>query len=336
MSQPELSAQLGRMITGYWLSQAVYAAAKLEIADHLAEKGPQTAKQLAEITGTHEESLYRLLRALASCGLFAIDGEDRWQLTPMAEMLRRDTAGSQWALAVMSGEQQYRAWGELLHSVRTGAGAFRHVFGCGIFDFLSEHPEEAAVFDAAMTDVHGREKEPMLAAYDFASIGTLADLGGGNGTVLSGILHAYPAMRGILFDLPHVVERTRPRLAAAGLSDRCELIGGSFFDSVPAGADAYIMRHIIHDWSDELSEKILSNCRQALHPEGRVLVVESVIPPGNEPFFGKLLDLTMLVVPEGKERTAEQYEALFRSAGLRLNRIVPTEHEISILEAVPA
>ena len=325
--------QMNRMLTGYWTTQCVYVAAKLGIADLLA-KGPHSADDLAKATSVHAPSLYRLLRALASMGVFTEDGEAKFSLTPLAEFLRSDVPGSQRALAIMCGEEHYVAWGELLYSVQTGKTAFEKLYQMPIFDFLSKNLEQAKVFDAAMVGVHGRETAAMTDAYDFSGIGVLADIGGGNGSLLTTVLKKHPAMRGILYDLPGVTERAKANLQAAGLADRCKVIGGSFFDSVPAGADAYLMRHIIHDWDDEQATTILRNVRQAIGNEGRLLVVEGVIAPGNDPCFGKLLDLTMLTIPGGKERTEQEFRKLFAAGGFRLSRIVPTETEVSVIEGV--
>jgi hypothetical protein len=333
MNHTSPAEKIGQLISGYWMSQAVYVAAKLELPDRLASE-PKSAEQLATETGTHAPSLFRLLRALASIGVFEQLADGKFRATPPSECLRREVPGSQWAMAIMMGEEHYRAWGELMHSIRTGEGAFRKVYGKGVFDYLQDTPEQAALFDAAMTSIHGRETDQMLAAYDFASLGTLCDVGGGNGSTLIGLLQKTPSLRGILFDLPHVIARAKANIEGAGLADRCELRSGSFFEAVPAGADAYVLRHIIHDWDDDLSIKILRSCREQLGQNGRVLVVESVIAPGNDFAFSKWLDLTMLTIPEGQERTAEEYRTLFTAAGLRLNRIVPTTGEISILEAV--
>ncbi|HEV8002845.1 MAG TPA: methyltransferase [Planctomycetaceae bacterium] len=327
--------QLNQLICGYWHSQCVYVAAKLGIADLLAN-GPESVDDLAQKTGTHRPSLFRLLRALASLGVFGEESGQRFRLTPAAEPLRRDVPGSQWAMAVMMGEEHFRAWGELLYCVRTGKIGFDKVFGRPVFEFLSQNPEQAAIFDQAMVGVHGRETSAMLDAYDFSSFASVADIGGGNGTTLSGILKRHPAIHGTLFDLPGVIQRAGAGVEASGLSNRIHLVAGDFFDSVPGGADAYVLRHIIHDWEPDKAIRILSNVRQALGEKGRVLVVESVIPPGNEPFFGKLLDLTMLVIPGGQERTAEEYADLFGKAGLRLVRIVPTNTEVSVIEGVAA
>jgi len=326
---------LNQLICGYWYSQCVYVAAKLGIADLLAN-GPQSVDDLAKQTGTHRPSLFRLLRALASLGVFAEEPGQRFAMTPTAEPLRRDVPGSQWAMAVMVGEEHFRAWAELLYSVRTGKIAFDKVFGRPVFEFLSQNPEQAAIFDKAMVGVHGRETSAMLDVYDFSKFTSVADIGGGNGSTLSGILKRHPRIHGTLFDLPGVIQRAGAAVEAAGLADRIHLVAGDFFEAVPGGVDAYVLRHIIHDWDEEKAIRILSNVRQTIGEDGRLLVVESVIPPGNEPFFGKLLDVTMLVIPGGQERTEQEYRDLFGKAGFRLARIIPTAAEVSVIEGVPA
>ncbi len=335
MQPPTPQEQIARMLTGYWVTQALYVAAKLRVPDRLAP-GPRTAEELAAASDAQPRPLYRLLRALASLGVFTEDEQHRFALTPLGNCLRSDVPGSQWAMAISDGEEHYRAYGELLHSVRTGQPGFNKLHGMGIFDYLSQHPEQARIFDETMVGVHGRETAAMLEAYAFAGIRVLADIGGGNGSTLIGILRHYPALRGILFDLPGVAERAHVNVAAAGLADRCDVQGGSFFESVPAGADAYMMRHIIHDWDEERCLRILRNVHHALPADGRLLVVESVLPPGNEPSFGKLLDLTMLVIPGGEERTREEYEALFRAAGFCITRVVPTRAEVCVIEGKKA
>jgi hypothetical protein len=326
--------RLADLMAGFWTTQAVYVAAKLGIADLLAT-GPRTADDLATATGTHPHALYRLLRALAGLGIFAEEPDGRFTLTPLAECLR-DVPGSLRALALMRGEWQYQAWGQLLHSVRTGQPAFDALHGMPLFDWLAQKAEAGRIFDAAMTGVHGRETDAMLDAFDFSGIGTLADIGGGNGSVLCAVLERYPAMTGILFDLPAVGERAKSALAAAGLGSRCRVEVGSFFDVVPTGGDAYLLRHIIHDWDDERSIAILRKCRQAMGPAGRLFVVEGVVPTGNEPSVSKRYDLSMLVMVGGMERTETEYRSLFAAAGFRLNRIVPTRTWVSVIEGVPA
>jgi hypothetical protein len=324
-----LHEQLTRLVSGYWSTQTVYVAAKLDLAE-LVKDGPRSAHELAEWTGTNSRALYRLLRALASIGIFAED-QGCFCLTPLAECLLEPSTK---AMALMRGGFQYRAWGELLYSVHTGEPGFEKVYGKPIFDYCSEHPETGKLFDLAMTGVHGRETEAMLQAYDFTGIGRLADIGGGNGSVITAILRRYPALQGILFDLPGVAERAKANLAAADLQSRCRVVAGSFFESVPQGADAYLMRHIIHDRDDEQAVKILQNCRRAISQGGKLLVVEGVVPPGNEPSVSKFFDLAMLVSPGGMERTAVEYRQLFEAAGFRLVRIVPTGTWVSVLEGV--
>jgi ubiquinone/menaquinone biosynthesis C-methylase UbiE len=232
----------------------------------------------------------------------------------------------------MSGEEHYHAWGALLYSVQTGQTAFDKLYGMPVFEFLSRNEEQAQVFDAAMVGIHGRETAAMIDAFDFSDVKVLADVGGGNGSLLIGVLTKHPALRGILYDLPGVVERAKARLEAAGVLDRCRVIGGSFFESVPAGADAYLLRHIIHDWDDERATTILRNVHRVMPASGKLLVVEGIIAPGNEPSFGKLLDLTMLVIPGGKERTEEEFRELFAGAGFDLARVVPTQADVSVIE----
>jgi hypothetical protein len=322
--------QVMELIHGFWKSQAVFVAAKLGLADLLAD-GPKTAAELAQATGTHAFSLYRLLRALASVGIFVQDSAGRFGLTPMAECLRSHP-GSQRYVAIMAGEEHYRCWGDLLYSIQTGKIAFDRIFGKAVFEYLSEHPEKAKIFDEAMTGIHGPETQAMLDAYDFSGIGTLVDVGGGNGTTLAAVLQKHPGMKGILYDLPGVVARARERLEAAELSARCRASAGSFFQSVPPGGDAYLMRHIIHDWNDEQCRQILGNCRKVMGPKTRLLLVESVVPAGNEPGFVKFLDLNMLLIPGGQERSESEYRALFEASGFRLTRIVPTAADVSVIE----
>lgn len=322
---------MARMITGSWISQMVYVAAKLGLADRLTG-APQTAEELALKTATDARSLYRLLRALASVGVFSENVGGQFRLTPLGECLRSDVPGSQWAMAVMMGEEHYRCWGDLYESVRTGRTAFDRLYGKPIFEYLADHPEQAKVFDAAMTSIHGRETQAMLDAYDLSGIGVLADIGGGNGTNLIGVLDRYPEMHGVLFDLPHVVERAKTNIGAAGLTGRCDVVGGDFFGAIPVEAEAYFLRHIIHDWDDEKAGLILRNIRRGMPPNAKLLVVEHVLPPGDEPSFGKLLDLNMLLLPGGVERTEAEFRWLFEEAGFRLSRIVPTEGDLSVVE----
>ncbi len=326
---------MNHMITGYWVTQMIYVAAKLGLADHVKDS-PRLPSELAPLTNTDASSLYRLLRALASIGVFKEDEAGRFASTPLAECLRSDNPNSQRALAIMSGEEHYRAWGDLLYSVQTGKKSFDMIYGMPIFEFLSKNVEQAKTFDAAMVGVHGRETSAMISAYDFSNFSVLADIGGGNGSLLTTVLQKHNHLRGILYDLPGVAVRARERISALELADRCEVIGGSFFESIPPGADAYLMRHILHDWSDKEAELILRNTRAAMHSDNRLLVIEGVIEPGNAPSFGKLLDLTMLTLAGGKERTATEFHQLFEAGGFELTRIIPTEAEVCIIEGRPA
>jgi ubiquinone/menaquinone biosynthesis C-methylase UbiE len=331
--KPPPRLHLLQMITSYWTAQSIHVAAKLKLAD-LVKDGPKTAAELAEATRTHPPALYRLLRALSSVEIFAEDEEGRFRLTPMAECLL-DQHGSQRAVALMMGDEHFRAWGDLLYSIQTGKPAFNHVYGKGIFDYLAEHAEQAQIFDAAMTGFHGPETQAMIDVYDYTGVNTLVDIGGGNGSVLSAVLKKYPAMRGILYDLPGVIERAKKNLADSGLASRCQTIAGSFFESAPPGGDAYQMRHIIHDWTDEQCHTILSHIRKVMPPHGRLLIIEMVIKPGNQPQPAKWLDLNMLVLPGGRERTEPEYGEMFAKAGFRLERVVPTPTENSMIEGRP-
>lgn len=330
------AGQIAQMLTGYWVTQMLHVAAKLDLAGLLTD-GPNSADELAAKTKTHPRALFRLLRGLASLGVFEETTPRVFRNTPRSEALLDGVPGSQRAMAIMSGGEHYASWNELLHCVQTGKTGFEKVYGMLPFDYLARHPAEAANFDAAMTSVHGRETPAMLAAYDFGGIEVLADIGGGNGSLISATLQKHPSLRGILYDLPHVIERSKKNLAAAGLADRCQCLAGSFFERIPPGGDAYLMRHIIHDWDDAESIVILKNCRQAMgdNRQAKLLILETVIPPGNGPMFGKLLDLNMLAIPGGLERTEPEYRALFAETDFELNRIVPTSTEVSVIEASP-
>lgn len=324
-----------RMMTGYWVSKALNVSAELGVADLLRD-GPRTSDELAAACGAHPPTLYRLLRALSSVGVFAEGEERRFALTPLAELLRSDVPGSMRALARMYGSEQYRAWDGLLDSVRTGEPAFDRTFGASYFDYLGRNPEAGAVFNEAMTGWTTQVTDAVVAAYEFVGMNTVVDVGGGHGLLLATILRAHPAMRGVLFDLPQVIAGARPLLEAAGVADRCAAVGGDFFASVPDGGETYILAQILHDWDDERCRVILENCRRAMRPEGKLLVVEQVLPPANEPAFGKWLDLHMLVLLTGRERTEAEYRALLRASGFELTGVIPTSSGAGIVEAIPA
>jgi SAM-dependent methyltransferase len=327
-------ATLLQMMTGYWVSQALHVVAKLGIADLLAD-GPLTCEDLAAATNTHAPSLQRVLRALASVGVFTEVSPGSFALTPLAELLQPETPGSMRALAIMYAEEQYRAWGDLLHSVRTGETAFEQQFGIGYFEYLAQHPESDRVFNEAMTGWTHQLVSAVVDTYDFSPFRTVVDVGGGYGALLAAILQRNSGTRGILFDLPHVVASAEEQLAATEVADRCTFVGGDFFAGVPAGGDAYVLSQILHDWDDERCVAILGQCRRAIPDHGKLLVVEFVLPEGDEPFLGKWLDLHMLVLLGGRERTAGEYDTLFRAAGFKLARVVPTPPGPSVVEAVP-
>jgi hypothetical protein len=271
---------------------------------------------------------------MASYGIFRETGNRQFDHTPLSAVLRGDAPGSFRAAGLMFYLMK-GAWGSLHQSALTGKPGFDEAYGQPMFDYIGAHPELPAIFDAGMTSFHGYETSAMLDAYDFSGIETLADVGGGNGSLLSAALRRYPKMKGILFDLSHVVERTRSRLQAEGLTDRCSIVEGSFFESVPKGADAYLLRHIIHDWTDEQSVQILRNCRKAVPAHGRILLVEFAVPGANERSLAKAADMIMLVFTGGLERTEEEYRTLFREAGFRLSGVTPTASAVSVVEGRP-
>ena len=329
---PSSAAVLRRLIMGFRLSQALFVVAELRIAD-LLKDGARSSDDLADASGAHGPSLYRILRLLASEGVFTETGDGHFALTALAEPLLGDLR----ARALFEAEAcVWQAWGGLLHSVRTGEANFDHVHGKPFFRYLGEHPATAAKFDDLMAAQTTGWADAVIEAYDFSDIGTLVDVGGGYGALLGAILAAHPAMEGVLCDLPHVVEGAGPRLEAAGVAARCRTVGGDFFDSVPAGGDAYIMKHVLHDWDDDRCVTILANCRRVMPPDGRLLVVEVLIEPGNEPDYAKYLDVNMLVLLSGCERMEAAYRRLFEKAGFALARTVPTMAEISLIEGVPA
>jgi O-methyltransferase domain/Dimerisation domain len=339
MSQPlkqDASAAMLDMITGFWLSQAIFVAAKLGIAD-LLDDGPKDVSDLAHRTTTNEQALYRVLRALASAGIFAEEAPRRFRLTPLAEYLQSGSAGSLRSYAIMTCEQWvWRSFGALLHCVQTGQSGFEHVFGDrSPFEFYKNNPEAARISIEGLTSRSASENGAVVSAYNFGGGARIIDVGGGEGTLLASILTANPASRGVLFDMPQAAQLARQRLEAAGLESRSEVLGGNFFESVPAGGDLYVMKKIIHDWSDERALAILQNCRAVMPAHGRLLMIELIVPPGNDPSFVKMLDLLMLTHVGGRERTEGEYRSLLQSAGFRLQRVIPTASPVSLMEAVP-
>jgi hypothetical protein len=326
--------QMLQLISGFWISRCVYIAAKLGIPD-LLTGGSKTADELAATTQSHAPSLFRILRALAAVNVLTQSDDRRFGNTPLSETLRSDVPGSFRSFAMSElGEEHYPAWGELLHSVRTGEIAFDKAFGEPVWEFFAKHPENAQIFNDAMSGMTAQAESALHAAYDFAGITTILDVGGGHGGLITSILTRHPSMRGILFDAPVVVQGAAPKIAASGIADRCEIIGGDFFQAVPSGSDAIIMKWIIHDWNDEQSVTIMKNCYQALPKSGKLILVEAVVPPGDEMHFAKFIDLNMLVMTGGRERTEEEFRQLYQAAGFRLTRIVPTESPFSVIEGL--
>lgn len=329
------AAELLRLTSAAWVAQAIAVAAQLRVAD-LLDDGPRTIDELAAATATHGPSLYRLLRALGGVGIFAERVDGRFELTPLAAALRSDGPGSVRAMCAMRGEPWFTAaWAELRHSVTTGEPGFDHAHGTDLFGFLDTNPPAMTLFAEAMTSMSGTETAAVLAAYDFSAAATIVDVGGSRGALLAAILRANPGSRGVLFDLPATVATAAPVLEAAGVADRCALIGGSFFDTVPEGGDLYVLKSVIHDWDDHRAASILTNCRRAIRPHGSLLIIERVVAAGNEPSVAKWMDLNMLVATGGRERTEAEYEALCRGTGFELTGIHPTAAQVSLIEAVP-
>jgi hypothetical protein len=327
--------QLVEMATAYWVSRILYAAAKLGLADRLGS-GPMSAADLARDTLTHEPSLYRLMRAVASLGILCEDANHRFALTSLGEALKSGAAGSARAtILALSGEWWWRGWEHILYCLETGETGMEKEFGTTVFNYLAQHPQDASHFNEAMIGFHGAEPVAVAAAYDFSGCETVVDVGGGTGHLLAAILERYPWAHGVLGELPHVVREARTVIERRGLTDRVTIDEIDFFWSVPVGGDAYLLSHVIHDWSEEQCVAILCNCRRAMKPGSRLLIVEMILPAGDAPHPGKLLDIAMLVMPGGQERSEEEYRILLSQAGFHLIRVVPTDRAVSILEAVP-
>ncbi|HEY8410463.1 MAG TPA: methyltransferase [Pyrinomonadaceae bacterium] len=333
----ELPAQLQMIqyITGFWMSRAVWVAAKLGLAD-LLKSGPKTAEELAQATSTHAPSLFRILRALASAGVFKKENDGRFGLTPLSETLITDAPGStRWFIISELGQEHYPAWGNLMHSIKTGEVAFDDFFGMDVWKYFSQNPEDAAVFNDSMSANTAAVNEAITSLYDFSKFNKIVDVGGGHGGLITSILQKNADVAGVLFDAPEVIEGARPKLEAAGVADRCEAVAGNFFEAVPEGGDAYVMKWIIHDWEDEKAITILKNCRRHTQSGDRLIIVDCVVPENDEPDFSKTFDLNMLVMTGGKERTAAEFQELLAAAGFKLLRVIPTDLPPSIVEAQP-
>jgi hypothetical protein len=328
--------QLIGMGTATFVAKVVYVAAKLGLADHLAT-GPKSAEELAGPLGAHALSLHRLMRSLAGLGVLTEGDAQRFALTPLGEALKTGAPGAARAsLITLGGPTFTAAFEQIEHSVRTGQTGFEKALGTPVFDYLAQHPDEASLFSETMIGFHGEEPPAVAAAYDFSGLGTIVDVGGATGNLLAHVLSRHPESRGVLFDRPYVVAAAPALFAEHGVSSRVTIESGDFFHSVPPGGDAYLLSHIIHDWSEEQCLTILGNCRKAMKPSGRLLLVEMVLPPGDVPHPGKVLDMIMLVVAGGRERTQSEYATLLEKAGFRLARIVATASPVSVVEALPA
>ncbi len=322
-ARPSPKAELMRMIVGNWASQAIYTAAKLELADVLAD-GSLDLAAIADRVSARPGELRRLLRALESLGLFRDEGEDRFSATPLGAFLRKDRPDSLRPLSMFNGEELYDAWRELPYAVQTGEAAFERAHGSAIFDYLAEHGETGALFDSVMATVHGAEAPGVVASYDFSRFPTIVDVGGGKGSFVAEIVRRNEGVHGIVYDQPQVAARAEAYLAEHGLSDRCSVVLGSFFDFVPPEADAYLLRHVIHDWRDDEAGRILSNCRDAMKPTAKLFIVETIVPDGPAGPAAKLLDLNMLVICAGQERTRGEFERLLGRNGFHVEAIHAT------------
>jgi hypothetical protein len=339
MTSGAVAMSLMQLATGFKGSRAIYVATDLGIPDLLAS-GPKSSSELATATATHPSSLRRLMRALCAVGIFREAEPDRFDLTPMSILLRSGVPGSLRARVLFNaGDIGWRIWGDLMFSVRTGEAAFEHVLGMQTFDYWASHPHEAAIHDESMAATSALVAGSVLNLYDFSAFRTVVDVGGGTGLLLAEILAVHPKVHGILFDLPHVVAGAREVLESRKVLDRCRIESGSFFESVPTGAECYLLKYIIHDWDDVRASSILVNCRKAMQRNSTLLIVDHVLPDRPEEgrsIPGFIMDLEMLLrTPGGRERTEEQLRALLADAGFDLKRVIPTASPLSIAEARP-
>ena len=328
--------QLFLLSEGITIFTGLTLAAELGVPDLLAN-GPQSSDEIARATSSHPGSVYRLLRLLSTVGIFSEVEHGRFAQTALSELLRTGTPGSLRSWVRMVGlPVWWPLWAEAMHSVKTGEPSFKRSLGVEMFDYLAANPREGNLFNEAMSAFGHGVAAAVAQAYDFDGVRKIVDVGGGHGILISTILRTNPSLTGILFDQPQVVEGARGVLATAGVADRCEIHGGDFFKSVPAGGDAYLLSWIIHDWDRGRAVSILKRCRQAMPTTGRLLLVEAVIPLGNEPHAGKIMDFVMLTALGGQERTEEQYGDLLREAGFRLSAVVPTASPMSVIEGRPS
>jgi hypothetical protein len=331
----EESIRLRQLIMGFRVTQLIYVAAKLGLADHLARK-PLTSPELAQALGINPGALYRLLRALASLGIFAQSNGGTFEMTPAAELLRRDKPGSLRSTAMLYGDQLlWHVYGQLSRAIETGKPAFDQVYGQSFYAYLDQHPDSAALFHDAMTGFSEQEEAAILAAYDFSAVRSIVDVGGGHGALVAALLRAHSDLQAVIFDRTPPADDALRLFSRSGRAARAKFIQGDFFDGVPPGGDLYLLKSVIHNWDDASATTILSKCHDAMPEHGRVLIAERVVPSGNLPSEAKLFDINMLVSVGGQERTEAEYAAILRGAGLELMKVVPTRSHLSLVEAVP-
>ena len=322
------------LLNGYRISQALSVVTRLGIADHLKD-GPKTPIQLAGLVSVKPGPLYQILRTVASHGVFAEDDNGNFRHTPMSEFLCSSATGAARTTGLLVGEVLYDTFGQMMHAVQTGEPAFNRAFGQSFFDYLSSHEDLGRLFDVHMTTLYKDQMQSVLVAYDFGACGKILDVGGGRGTVVRTLLARYPRLACGLFDLPAVSARTQESFAEKGLLSRCTIASGSFFESVPSGYDSYLLKHVLHDWDDSSCRLILGNIRKSIDDQGRLLIIEHVVPPGNDSSTAKDFDLGMLCLFGGRERTEVEYRALHDTTGFLLERVFPTDSEMHVLEARP-
>ena len=337
MDEAAAASRLMEMTIAHWGGELLLQAAEMSLADKFSDDEPRAASDLAAEYGMRHRELYRYLRALTGLGLLASAGPDRFRLTDLGAALRTGAPGAaRSAVIALVGDMVKPAWKEFDHGLFTGDTGFEKAHGMGLFGYLQHNPGMAQFFSETMVGFHGREPPAVAEAYDFSDIGSLVDVGGASGNMLGHVLSCHPNVKGVLYDLPHVVIDAPPRLDSFGVADRVSIESGNFFESVPGGHDAYLLSHIVHDWDDGENATILANVREAMKPDGKLLIVEMVLPETDEPHMGKMLDMMMLLVPGGEERTPSEYEALLASNGFRMTRVVPTASAVSVVEAVRA
>ena len=335
VSELSPSERMIQLTSGHVIAQALYVVAELGIADRLAT-GPRESAALAQAVGVHAPSLYRVLRTLASIGVFVEHANQSFELTSLGKTLRSDVPGSVRAWALVNCGISWRAYGELLHAVQTGQPAFDRAYGMSVFDYTARHPEAMDLFGKMLIDFSSQEVAAIASTYSLSDVNSIMDVGGGSGNLLAALLQANPSLHGTVFERPAAAEMAVQWLHAAGLSDRSDVLDGDFFESVPTGADVCVLSHVLHDWDEAHCLTLLTNCRRAIPPHGRLLIVETILPEPNKPSIGRLLDLIMLAnSPSGRERTVEEYRDLLEKADFRLERIIATASPVSVIEAVP-